>query len=89
MKGAFEAVAVLVGHRMADTDPELGDNCMVFFFRDRSEPIEVPDLDRLVPGLAELVERLETADANQYRVFRFDPDSGIRAAFVFSRTMRA
>ena len=88
LKGAFEAVMVLVGHQMADTDPELGVDCMVFFFRDWSELIEVPDLDRLLPGLAELVERLETADANQYRVFRFNPDGGIRVAFVFLRMMR-
>ena len=49
IKGAFEAVVALAGHNMAETDPELGSNCMVFFFRDWAELIEVPDLDRLVP----------------------------------------
>jgi hypothetical protein len=32
-----------------------------------------------------LVARLEGADANQYRAFRFDEGGGIKAAFVFIR----
>ncbi|WP_377193486.1 hypothetical protein [Ruegeria meonggei] len=85
VKGAFEAVVALSGHKMAETDPELGANCMVFFFRDWQELLEVPDLDRLIPDLALLVGRLEAADANQYRIFRFEDDGAIRAAFVFLR----
>ncbi|MCA0927769.1 hypothetical protein [Ruegeria profundi] len=85
VKGAFEAVVALAGHKMAETDPELGANCMVFFFRDWQELLEVPDLDRLIPDLAPLVDRLVAADANQYRVFRFEEDGAIRAAFVFLR----
>ncbi|WP_109312605.1 hypothetical protein [Ruegeria sp. AU67] len=85
VKGAFEAVVSLADHKMAETDPELGANCMVFFFRDWKELLEVPDLDRLVPDLAPLVDRLIAADANQYRVFRFEEDGAIRAAFVFLR----
>jgi hypothetical protein len=85
IKGAFEAVVTLAGHRMAETDPELGANLMVFFVRGWEELLSVPDLDRLVPGLAGLVARLAAAGANQYRIFRFDPDGAIRAAFVFLR----
>lgn len=85
VKGAFEAVCALSGHKMAETDPELGANVMVFFFRDWSELPEVPDLDRMIPDLKPLVERLETADANQYRIFRFDEDGAIKACFVFLR----
>jgi hypothetical protein len=70
---------------MAELDPELGVNLMVFFVRDWKELPAVPDLDRLVPGLADLVARLGTAGANQYRIFRFDVDGAIRAAFVFLR----
>jgi len=88
IKGAFEAVVALAGHKMAETDPELGANCMVFFFRDWAELLEVPDLDRLIPDLAPLVERLDVGGANQYRAFRFDPDGAIRAAFVFVRMDR-
>ncbi|WP_299667427.1 hypothetical protein [uncultured Ruegeria sp.] len=83
VKGAFEAVVTLAGHKMAETDPELGANCMVFFFRDWQELLQVPDLDRLIPDLAPLVERLVAVDANQYRIFRFEEDGAIRAAFVF------
>nr|WP_174838833.1 MULTISPECIES: hypothetical protein [unclassified Ruegeria] len=85
IKGAFEAVVALAGHSMAETDPELGVNCMVFFFRDWQELLEVPDLDRLIPDLVPLVERLVAAEANQYRIFRFEEDGAIRAAFVFLR----
>ncbi|MGY6705266.1 hypothetical protein [Roseinatronobacter sp.] len=83
IKGAIEAVVTLAGHKMAETDPELGANLMVFVFRDWSELLEVPNLDRLVEGLAPLVTRLQAAGANQYRVFRFDAQNAIRAAFVF------
>lgn len=85
IKGAFEAVCKLAGHQMAETDPELGTNCMMFFFRGWSELLEVPDLDRLIPELAPLVARLQDADANQYRLFRFDETGAIKAAFVFLR----
>lgn len=85
IKGACEAVVSLAGHKMAETDPELGANLMVFFCRDWAELPEVPNLDRLVPDLGPLVDRLIEADANQYRVFRFDEDGGIKACFVFIR----
>jgi len=85
VKGALEAVVVLAGHRMAETDPELGANLMVFFFRDWAELPEVPNLDRLVPELRPLCDRLAAAEANQYRIFRFDEAGAIRAAFVFVR----
>ena len=85
VKGAVEAVVALAGHRMAETDPELGANLMIFFFRDWAELPEVPNLDRLVPGLAALCARLEGAGANQYRIFRFDPEGAVRAVFVFVR----
>lgn len=84
-KGAVEAVVALAGHQMAETDTELGANLMVFFCRDWSELTEVPHLDKLVPDLIPLVKRLEKADANQYRIFRFDEAGAIRAAFVFLR----
>jgi hypothetical protein len=85
VKGAIEAVVALAGHRMAETDPELGANLMMFFLRDWAELHEVRDLDRLIPELGELVPRLEAAEANQYRVFRFDAAGGIKACFPFVR----
>lgn len=85
IKGAIEAVVVLADHRMAETDPELGANLVMFFFRDWDELTETPDLDRLIPDLGALVGRLKEADANQYRLFRFDPSGAIKAVFVFVR----
>lgn len=85
VKGAFEAVAALSGHKLAETDPELGSNCMVFFFCDWAELPEVDGMDRLIPDLGALVGRLAAADANQYRMFRFDEAGAIKAAFVFLR----
>ncbi len=85
IKGAFEAVVTLAGHKMAETDPELGANLMLFFVRDWAELVAIPDLDRLVPELAGLVARLQAAGANQYRIFRFEVSGAIKAAFVFLR----
>lgn len=85
IKGAFEAMAALTGQQIAETDPELGANCMVFFFRDWAELPEVPNLERLVPDLGPLVDRLAAADANQYRLFRFDENNTIKAVFIFLR----
>lgn len=89
VKGACEAVVTLAGHKMAETDAEMGANLMVFFFRDWKELRDVPDLDQLVPGLHELVGRLLAADANQYRVFRFEENGAIRACFTFLRMDKA
>ncbi|MDA9207461.1 hypothetical protein N9O61_01110 [Octadecabacter sp.] len=85
MKGAFEAACVLSSHQMAETDPELGVNVMMFFCRDWDELTAVKDLDRLVPELKQLVGRLIKADANQYRIFRFDEAGAIKACFIFLR----
>ncbi len=85
VKGAIEAVVTLAGHQMGETDPELGANLMVFFFREWDELLELPDLGRMIPDLDALVERLKAADASQYRAFRFDEYHAIQAAFVFVR----
>lgn len=83
VKGALEAVAALAGRGLAETDPELGANLMVFFLSDWDELAGVPDLDRLIPDLAGTVARLKAADANRYRTFRYDETGAIKAAFVF------
>jgi hypothetical protein len=85
LKGAFEAVCVLAGHQMDELDAELGVNVMMLFCREWDELTGVPDLDRLVPELSELVGRLIKADANQYRIFRFDDAGAIQACFIFLR----
>lgn len=83
LKGAIEAVMSLTNQQMSETDPELGSNFMFFFFSNWLELIEVPNLDKLVPNMSTLVEQLIEAEANQYRIFRFDNAGAIRACFVF------
>lgn len=85
VKGAIEAVCLVSNHHMAETDPELGSNAMFFFFSEWAELLEVPKLDELLPDLAGMVVRVTAADANQYRVFRFDEEGAIKACFVFIR----
>lgn len=85
VKAAFGSVFALADVPFGDVDVELGSNLMVFFFRDWQELAETPNLDRLVPDLGPLVTRLQAAQANQYRFFRFDAAGGIKAAFVFVR----
>lgn len=84
-KGAIEAIVTLAGHKMAETDVELGANLMVFLFRDWDELLAVRGLGAIVPELDRLCPRLQAQGANQYRLFRFDPQGAVRAAFVFLR----
>jgi len=88
VKGAIEAIVALAGHKMAETDPEMGANLYFFFLRSWAELRDVPELEGLVPGLAGIIERCETANANQYRLFRFEENGAIRAAIVFIRMDR-
>ena len=85
VKGALEAVVRLAGHGIAETDPEMGANLMMFFVADWSELSGVPDLEHLIPELSVLVPKLTKQDAYQYRMFRFEDDGSIRAVFVFLR----
>lgn len=79
---ATYAVARHAGLGVTDTDPEMGANMMSFFLRDWSELASVPDLD-LLTGQPGLPERLASGSADQYRLFRFDPDGAIRACLSF------
>lgn len=89
IKGAIEAIVLLANHKLAEHDPELGANLLMFFFRDWDELLEAPDIDRLVPDLEPLIARLQEAQASQYRLFRFDDEGAIKAAFVFLRMDKA
>ena len=83
LKTAIQSMVVLANHELVETDPELGANAMFFFFLSWDELLEVNDLDRIIPDLGNLVERLKSTHANQYRFFRFDTDGGIKAVFTF------
>ena len=77
-RAATAAVLAHARHPMTETDPEMGANLMVFAVRDWDELADLPDLDRLT-GREGLPERLAAQGAEQYRLFRFDPDGSIRA----------
>lgn len=83
-RAATAAVLAHARHPLAETDPEMGANLMVFAVRDWDELAGLPDLDRLT-GMAGLPDRLAGQGADQYRLFRFDRDGGIRAGFAFLR----
>jgi len=85
VKGALEAVVHLARHQIVETDPEFGSNMMFFFFKNWDELLDVPDLDKVIPEMARLVQKLKDGGANQYRLFRFDADGAIKASFVFLR----
>lgn len=82
--GAIRAGFAHAGHPVAETDPEMGANLMVFAVRDWPELAGVPDLDRLT-GQPDLPARLASSGADQYRIQRFDADGGIRACVMFLR----
>lgn len=83
-RGAIRAGFAHAGHPLADTDAEMGANLMLFFTRDWTDLADLPDLDRLT-GMPDLADRLRRTGADQYRVFRFDADGGIRACLGFLR----
>ena len=85
VKGAFEAMMVLSGHKMAQSDPEFGSNCMIFFVPEWDALRDLAQLETLLPGFGTVLDRLEEAGASQYRLFRFDDDGAIMAAFLFLR----
>ncbi|MDF3607119.1 hypothetical protein PE067_13845 [Paracoccus sp. DMF-8] len=81
-RGALQAVLNDIRQPMTDTDPEMGANMMLFFVRDWADLDHVPDLEKLT-GQPGLVARLAAAQADQYRIFRFDQDGAIRACLTF------
>ena len=83
LKLAIQSMVGLANHELAETDPELGSNAMFFFFLSWDEVLEVKDLDKIIPDLSKLVERLKSIQANQYRFFRFEAEGGIKAVFTF------
>ena len=84
-KDAIRAVAGLGDLSLTDTDPELGVNLPVFVVPDWAELAEVPHLGELIPDLGALLPRLQAADANQYRSFRFDEAGAIRLCVILLR----
>lgn len=85
IKGSIEAAVAIAGAEVAETDPELGSNLMMFFFSDWKELLDVPNMGEMIPDLERRVQMLIDRNAHQYRAFRFDDDGAIKACFTFVR----
>lgn len=81
-RNVTRAALAHAGHPLAETDPEMGSNMMTFFVRGWDDLAGVPDLAQLT-GQDDLPQRLAGQGAQQYRIFRFDADGGIRACLSF------
>lgn len=81
----IRSVAGIAGLEVGELDPELGANFLVFLVNEWAELFEAPNLVRLIPNLAELVETLAEHGANQYRVFNFTEDGAIRLCITMLR----
>ncbi len=78
-------IAEIAGHPVAEIDPELGANFLVFLVNEWTQLNATSTLGRLIPDLQSLISRLEDAEANQYRLFAFQDDGGICACITLLR----
>ena len=85
LKYAMQDVATLADMKLAETDPELGANFIVFFCQDWDELLGVPNLEKMLPDLPEKVAELEARGANQYRTFAFDDGGAIKMCTLVIR----
>lgn len=85
IKDAFQTVASLADMVLAETDPELGANFLVFFCADWAEIAEVENLHHLLPDIEGLTEGLTKQNANQYRKFLFDDRGAVKMCILLLR----
>ncbi|MGB0508071.1 MAG: hypothetical protein ACPGGK_17940 [Pikeienuella sp.] len=82
---AIGAVVELAGAKLDEIDPEMGANMMVYIMGDWAHAAQAPNLPNFIPDLPLLIERLNKAGANRYRVFAFDDQGAIRASITMLR----
>ncbi len=85
LKDAIRTTAFIANLDVVETDPELGANFLMFFCQRWAELSDIPNLDRLIPDFAALIDRLGQAGANQYRSFSFDADGAIKLCVILLR----
>lgn len=85
LKDAIAQTVAVTGGTLAETDPELGANFMWFFCSEWAEVGNVPDLEKLVPNLVDLVTTLQSKNVNEHRMFIFDADGAIKMCLLFIR----
>ena len=82
--GVSEA-ARLAGVEIVEEDPEFEANLLIFVCEEWRDLKKTPGLDRLIPDLDKLVVLLGATGANQYRIFSFSEEAGLRLAVVLVR----
>lgn len=85
LKTAIAQAVAITGGTLAETDPELGANFMWFFCTEWDEVAQVPDLEKLVPNLPDLLDSLNQKNANEHRMFIFDAEGAIKMCLLFLR----
>lgn len=85
LKDAITQTVGITGANLVETDPELGANFMWFFCSDWDELVGVPDLEKLVPNLSDLVASLARKKVNEHRMFIFDNEGAIKMCLLFFR----
>jgi len=85
LKDAMAHVVGIANQKMAETDPELGANLMMFFCQDWDDLDLVPNLDKLLPDFDILKASLKRTGANQYRTFSFDEAGAIKLCVMLLR----
>ena len=85
LKDAIAQTVAVTGGTLAETDPEVGANFMWFFCGEWNEVASVPDLEKLVPNLPDLVGDLNAKDVNEHRMFIYDGDGAIKMCLLFLR----
>ena len=79
---AFSNVISLTSLPLSDFDPELGSNFLVFFCTKWNELNGIPNLNKLIPDLLNLLITLDENGANQYRTFLFTPAGAINLSVL-------
>lgn len=82
---AISAIAEVADLKVEELDPEMGANMMIYIMGDWSHADKTPNLPNFLPDLPALVERLNKANANRYRVFAFDDQGAVRASITLLR----
>ncbi|MEM7527584.1 MAG: hypothetical protein AAF416_07855 [Pseudomonadota bacterium] len=79
---ALKAVASMCGLEIAEEDPELSSNFLVFIVNRWDELRSVPSMFKLIPDLERLLGVLAASGANQYRIYGFAPGAEGKPAAI-------
>lgn len=85
MMAGFRDAAELAGVEVAESDAEYGANILLYVVDDWASLRSAPQLADLVPDLEGLTRVLSAAAANQYRIYTFTPEGGLRVCVTLLR----